>query len=100
MGGAHRNQGGEVGGALEDQSTGPLRQEGRYTVDHIGGYVGGQESGFEGGGIDFVEASFNVQEKRGELQFRSLESLYLMCDGEADVGGAEFWQGATLVQLE
>jgi len=38
---ANRDRGGEVGGSLEQQGTGPFRQEGGDRVDHIGGQVGG-----------------------------------------------------------
>jgi len=48
---------------LENQGIGPFSQGGGYPIDQIGGYMGDQESGSEGGGIDVVEASFDVQEE-------------------------------------
>ena len=69
-------------------------------MDHVGGYVGGQESGSEGGGVDVVETSFDVQEEGGDLQSGSLESFYLMCECEAGVCGAESREGAELVRVE
>jgi len=98
--GALGNRGGEVGGALEDKRAGALGPEAGYPVDHIGGYVGGQQSSCEDGGIDVVKASFNVHEEGGDLPSRSLEGFYLLCEGEAGVGGAESWQGATLVRVD
>jgi len=62
--------------------------------------VGGQESGSEGGGVDIVEASFDVQEEGGDLQSGSLEGSYLMCEGEAGVGGAKSREGAAVVWVE
>jgi len=57
-------------------------------MDHLGGYVGGRESGSEGGGIDVVETSFDVQAEGGDLQPRSSEGFYFMCEGEGGVAGA------------
>ena len=74
---------------MENQGAGSLRQEGGYPVDHIGGYVGGQESSPEGGGVDIVEASFDVQKEGGDLQSRAVEGFYFMCESETGVGGAE-----------
>jgi len=37
-----------------------FRQKGGAPDDHIGGYLGGQESGSEGGGVDVVESGFDV----------------------------------------
>jgi len=58
-------------------------------MNHIGGHMGTEESGPEGGGVDVVEASFDVQEEGGDLQLRALESPYIVHEGEASVGGAE-----------
>jgi len=58
--GADGNRGGEVGGSLENQGAGPFRQERRYPVDHVGRNTRGQEFGPEGGGVDVVEAGFDV----------------------------------------
>jgi len=41
LGGADRDRGGEIGGSLEDQGAGPLRQEEGDPVDHVRGDVGG-----------------------------------------------------------
>jgi len=98
--GADGNWGGDVGGTLEDEGTGPLRQERGYQVDHIGGNVGGQKPGPEGGGVDVVEAGFDVQEEGGDLMSGSLKGFYLVCEGEAGVGGAEPGEGAALVRME
>ena len=76
---------------MANQGGRPLIQEGGNPVDHIGGSVGGQESSPEGVGVDIVEACFDVQEKGGYLQSRSLEGFYFMCEGEAGGGGAESW---------
>ena len=62
--------------------------------------MGGQEPGSEGGRVDVVEAGCDVQEDGGDFQSGSLESLYLMCKGEAGVGGAESREGAALVWVE
>jgi len=62
--------------------------------------VGGQESGSKGGGVDIVEACLDVQAEGGDLQSGSLDGFYLLCEGEAGVGGAEFREGATLVWVE
>lgn len=77
MGVAHRAWEGQVREALEDQGADPLRQEGRYPIDYRGRHVGGQESGSEGGGIDVVEATFDVQEECASFSIRSLEGHYL-----------------------
>ena len=70
---------------MGNESTGPLRQDGGYPVDHIGGYTGGQKSGSEGGGIDIFEASFDIQEEGGDVQSGSQEGFDLMSEGEAGV---------------
>jgi len=62
--------------------------------------VGGQKSGSEGGGIDVVEASLDVQKEGGDLQSGSLEGFYLLSEGEAGVGGAESREEAALVRVE
>ena len=60
---------------MEDQGTGPFREEGGYPIDHIGGDSGGQESGSESGGSDVVEHSFDVQDGGGDFQSGSLEGF-------------------------
>ena len=97
LGGAEGNWGRKVGGALEHYGAGSFRQEGRNPVDHIGGYVGGQEPGSKGRGVDIVEAGFDVQKQGRALQSGSLKGFYLMCKGEADIGGAESREGAALL---
>jgi len=62
--------------------------------------VAGQDSGSEGGGIDIVEASFDVQEEGGDFQPGFLEGFYLQCKGEAGVTGAKPGAGAALVRVE
>jgi len=62
--------------------------------------VGGQKPGSEGGGIDVVEASLDVQKEGGDLQSGSLEGFYFVSEGEAGVGGAESREGAALVRVE
>ena len=62
--------------------------------------MGGQESGSEGGGIDVVENTFDVQKKGGDFWSGHLEGFYLMHEGEAGVGGAESSPGAALVWIE
>jgi len=42
LGGAHRVQGADVGGVVEDLGTGPLRQKGGDPIDNARGYLGGQ----------------------------------------------------------
>jgi len=100
LGGAHRNRGGEVGGAFEDQGTGSFRQEGGYPIDHVGSYGRGQEPSPEGRSVDVVGDSFEVQEEGGDVYSRPLEGFYLGCQGEAGVGRDEPRQGATLVSVE
>jgi len=53
--------------------------------------VGGQEPSSEGGGVDILEAGFDVEKEGGDLRPGSLEGSYLVCEGEAGVGGAESW---------
>jgi len=89
--GAYRDRGGGVRGSLEQQGASPFRQEGGDPVNHVRGYVGGQEPSSEGGGVDIVEAGFDVEQEGGDLQPGSLKSSYLLCEGEAGVGGAESW---------
>ena len=61
----------EVGIALEDQGAGPVGQEGGSPVDQVGGHVGGHESGSVCGGVEVIEASFDVQVKDQDLQSTS-----------------------------
>ena len=40
--------------------------------------MGGQEPGSKGGGVEIVEAGFDVQKEGGDFQSGSLEGFYLM----------------------
>ena len=51
--------------------------------------MGGQESSPGGGGVDVVEASFDLKEEGGDLGSRSLERLYFACEGEAGISGVD-----------
>ena len=48
-----------------------------------------QETGSDGGGVDLVEAGFDIEDEGGDLQPGSLQGLYLICESEAGVGGTE-----------
>ena len=53
--------------------------------------MGGQEPCSEGGGVDIVEAGFDIKEEGRDLQPGSREGLYFVCEGEASVVGTESW---------
>ena len=54
----------------------------------------------EGGGVDVVEAGFDVPEEGGDLQSGSLEGLNLVHECEAGVGGTKSREGAALFRVE
>jgi len=85
--GAYPNRGGDVGGALYDQGTGPFQEKGGHPVDNGGGNVGGQEPGSEDGGVDVVEGGFDVEKEGGGLEPGSLEGFDFVGEGETGVGG-------------
>ena len=77
---------------MENQGTGPLREERGDPGDHIGGGMFGQERGPEGGGVAIVEASFDVEKKSGDPESGSLEGPDLVYQEEAGIRGAEAWE--------
>ena len=62
--------------------------------------MSGQERGPEGGGVDVVEACFDVEEEGGDLEFGPLESADPMHQGEAGVRGAKAREGAVFFGVE
>ena len=100
MGGPYRDQGGYPRGALEDEGPPPPREEGGNPVDHVGGYVSGEEEGPKPICVDFVEAGFYVEEEGGYFQDGSLKGSDLMGEGGHGVRGAEAREGAALVWVE
>ena len=81
LGGPYRDRGGYAWGTLEDQCSLPSRKEGGDPVDHVGGYVFGEQEGSELGRVDVVEAGLYVEEEGGYLQERSLKGIDLVGEG-------------------
>ena len=85
---------------MEDQGTGPFGQERGNPVDNIRGGVFGQEGSAEGGGVDVVAASLDVEEEGGDPESGSLKGPDLVCQGEAGVRGTKHGEGAALSGVE
>ena len=100
LGGPYRDRGRYARGALEDEGTPPPCEEGGNPVDHVGGYVSGEEEGPKPTHVDVVEASFYVEEEGGYFQEGPLEDCDFMGEGGHRVRGAEAGEGATLVWVE
>jgi len=79
-------------GALEDQIAGPFRKERGDLVNHIEGGTFGQESSPEGGGVDIVEASFDVEKRSGDPESGCLGGPDFVCQREAGIRGAKAWE--------
>ena len=62
--------------------------------------MGGEESGSEGGGVDIVEAGFDVEKRGRDFEPGPLAGSYLVHEREAGVGGAESQRGAALAWME
>jgi len=69
-------------------------------MDHVGGYLGGQEPHPKGGGVDVVEDSFDVWEEGGDLESRSLEGSNCVAESEPGVRGAKPWKRPALVRMK
>ena len=91
FGGAHGTRGGDIGGDSKHYGSCSFRKKGGHRVNHIRGDTGDQQSGPEGRGIDVIEPGLDVQEPRGDFQHGSLQGLYFVYEGEAGIGGAEYW---------
>ena len=73
---------------MEDEGTPPPCEEGRNPVDHVGGYVFGEEEGPELSHVDFVKASLYIEEEGGYFQEGSLEGFDFVGEGGHRVRGA------------
>ena len=79
--GSHRDRGRYVGGALEDEGAPSPSEERGDPVDHVRGYVFGEEEGSELGRVDVVEAGLYVEEEGGDFQEGSLKGSDFMGEG-------------------
>ena len=100
LGGPYRDRGRYVGGALKDEGAPPPSEERGNPVDHVRGYVFGEEEGSELGRVDVVEAGLYVEEEGGDFQEGSLKGSDFMGEGGRCVRGAEAREGAALVWVE
>ena len=100
MGGPYRDRGGYAAGALEDKRTPPSRQEGGDPVDHVRGYVLGEEQGPELSRVDVVEASLYVEEEGGYFLEGSLKGVNLVGECGYCGRGVEAGEGAALVRVK
>ena len=100
LGGPYRDRGRYVRGSLEDVGTLPPRKEGGDPVDHVRGYVFGEEEGPQLSRIDLVEAGFYVEEEGGYPLEGSLQGSDLVGEGGHRVRGAEARDGGALVWVE
>ena len=66
---------------MEDEGAPSLSEEGGNPVDHVGGYVFGQEEGSELGCVDVVEAGLYVEEQGGDFQEGSLKGFDFRGEG-------------------
>ena len=98
--GSYLDRGRYVGGALEDECAPSSSEERGNPVDHVGGYVFGEEEGWELGRVDIVEAGFYVKEEGGDFQEGSSKGSDIMGEGGHCIRGAEAGEGATLVWVE
>ena len=85
---------------MEDECALPSCEEGGDPVNHVRGYVLGEEEGPEFGRIDVVEAGLYVEEEGGHLQEGSLKGIDLVGEGGHRVRGAETREGAALVRVK
>ena len=100
LGGPYRDRGRYVGGALDDEGAPPPSEERGNPVDHVRGYVFGEEEGPELGCVDVVEAGLYVEEEGGDFQEGSFKGSDLIGEGGRWVRGAEPREGAALVWVE
>ena len=98
--GSYRDRGRYVGDALEDEGAPSPSEERGNPVDHVGGYVFGEEEGSELGRVDIVKAGLYVEKEGGDFQEGSLKGSDLMGEGGHCIRGAEAGEGATLVWVE
>ena len=85
---------------MEDQCALPSRKEAGDPVDHVGGYIFGEQEGPKLGRVDVVEASLYVEEEGGHLQEGPLEGVDLVSEGGYCIRGTEAREGATLVRVK
>ena len=100
MGGPYSDRGRYAGGALEDLGVFPPSEEGGDPVDHVAGYVFGEEEGPKLGRVDVVEAGFCVEEEGGDFEAGSLKGSDLVGECGHRIRGAEAREGAALVWVE
>ena len=98
--GSYRDRGRYVGGALEDEGAPSPRKERGNSVDHVGGYVPGEEVGSELGRVNVVEAGLYVEEESRDFKEGSLKGSDFMGEGCNCVPGGEAREGAALVWVE
>ena len=99
FGGPYRDHGRYAGGTFKDEVTSSSCEEGGDTVDHIGGYVFGEQAGPELRRVDIVKTSFYVEKEGGYLQEGSLEGSDFVGEGGHRIRGAEAGEGAALVRV-
>ena len=87
-------------GTLEDQGALCPSEEERDPVDHLRGYVSGEEEGPKLSCVDVIEAGFYVEEEGGDLQEGSLKGSDLVGEGGYCGREAEAREGAALVWVE
>ena len=85
---------------MQDQGAPSSSQEGGDPVDHVGGYVLGEEEGPKLGRVDVIEAGFYVDEEGGHFQEGSLQGSDFVGEGGHCVRGAKAREGAALVWVE
>ena len=85
---------------MEDEGAPSPREERGNPVDHVGGYVFGEEEGSELGRVDIVEAGLYVEEESGDFQERSWKGSDFMSESDYCIRGAEAREGATSVWVE
>ena len=85
---------------MEDQGAPSRSEEGGDPVDHVRGYVFGEEEGPKLSRVDVIEARFYVEEVGGDFQEGSLKGSDFVGEGGHCVRGAEAREGAALVWVE
>ena len=98
--GSHRDRGGRVWGALEDEGALSAGEEGGDPVDHVGRYVPGEQERPKFGRVDVVKAGLYVEEEGGHLQKGPLKGVDLVGEGGHRIRGAEAGEGAALVGVK
>ena len=100
MGCTHRDRGELLRGALEKEPTFSVGEKAAYPGNDVPMYTFGPKRSSKLGGVDVVEAAFDIEKKGGDLEVKALEKADLVGEGRSGVERGEAGEGAGLVGVE